>query len=101
MDGDIASVPVAFQWLLLGIPFPFVSASCFFDSAVYNLSGPLIMKAFGIFMFRSEKHLRHMETLDVVLCAEWMVTSHLLLLRFSGCWWESHFLLFLLVLFLC
>ena len=59
MDGDIASVAVAFQWLLLGIPFPFVSASCFFDSAVYNLSGPLIMKAFGIFIFRIEKYLRH------------------------------------------
>ena len=40
-----------------------------------------------------------METLDVVLCAEWMVTSLLFLLRFSGCCWEFHFLLFLLVFF--
>ena len=42
-----------------GNPFPFVPPSCFFDSAVYNISAPLTMKAFGIFMFRSKKHLHH------------------------------------------
>ena len=35
MDRDIASVAVAFQWLLVGIPFPFVSASSVFFIALY------------------------------------------------------------------
>ena len=54
-DGYICCVSM----IVGGIPFPFVSASCFFDNAVYNLSAPLTTNAFGIFMFRSKKHLHH------------------------------------------
>ena len=67
---------VAFPRLFVRIPFPFVPPSCFFDNAMYNLSAPLTMRAFGILMFRSKKNISiTMETLDVVLCAERMVTS--------------------------
>ena len=66
---------VAFPRLFVRIPFPFVPPSCFFDNAVYSLSVPLTMKAFGIFMFGAKNISIVMETLDVVLCAERMVTS--------------------------
>ena len=41
------------------IPFPFVPPSGFFNNALYTLTAPLTMRAFGIFMFRSKKHLHH------------------------------------------
>ena len=65
---------LSFPRLFVRIPFPFVPPSCFFDNAVYSLSAPLTMKAFGIFMFGAKNISITMETLDVVLCAERMVT---------------------------
>ena len=54
-DGYICCVSM----IVGGIPFPFVPPSGFFNNALYTLSAPLTMRAFGIFMFRSKKHLHH------------------------------------------
>ena len=57
---EVMVTSVAFQRLFVRIQFPFVPASSvFLYNAAYSLSASLTMKAFGILMFPSKKHLHH------------------------------------------
>ena len=69
-----------------GIPFPLVPASCIFDNALYNLSAPLTMKAFWIFMFRSKKTSPSQWKLWTL---SFVPKGWLHLLRLNDCRWNS------------
>ena len=77
---------VAFPRLFVRIPFPFVPPSCFFDNAMYNLSAPLTMRAFGILMFRSKKTSPSQWKLWTL---SFVPKGWLHLLRFNDCRWNS------------